>query len=392
MINGYAHADYAPVHEAFEGVLAEENAGAALAVVRNGETVVDLWGGRDPLSGDPWREDSVTLTFSVAKGIMALLVARCVQEGLLDPSAPVASYWPEFAGAGKESITVADVLTHVAGLPALPIESTQDVLDPDLLARRFAQTPPAYPPRTMRTYHILSYGLLAGELVRRVTGRDAAALLQERVAGPLGASLWLGTPPSADSRFLPVLMEPGPPPVPAPPADAAAARVCEAAQQAADQITPLFAQVDGRPGSEPVNSPEFRRALVHGGGLVADARSLARVYGACVAPVDGVRLLADETVALVSRDWLGGIPEPVCSVGAVPTTRWGLGFEISHDLAPMMGEGSFGHAGMGGRLAFAHAPSRTGFAFVGQTMRFAEPGREPRWQRLMAALAEVTPG
>lgn len=388
MIHGRVAPGFEPLQDAFAEVLREDDAGAALAVVRDGSTVVDLWGGVDPLSGRQWGTDSVTLAFSAAKGMVALLMALSIQQGELDPVAPVARYWPEFAAAGKGTITVADVLTHVAGLPSLPVSATAEFLDPLGLAARLAAVPPEYPPRSARTYHILSYGVIAGEILRRVTGRDAGTLLQERVAGRLGGALWLGLPPEQDGRYLPGLMEPVV--VPTPPLPGASA-ACWAAHRANAQITPLFERVDGALGSEPFNSPAFRRALVLGGGLVADARSLARAYGACVARVDGVRLLTDATVELASRDWQDGIAEPVCTPGAATTTRWGLGFEISHPLAPMLGSGSFGHTGMGGRLAFAHLPSRTGFAFLGQRMSFPAPGQDPRWHRLMAALRSVTP-
>lgn len=387
--HGHVHPAYAGVAEAFARVLESDAAGAALSIVVDGETVVDLWGGADPLSGRAWERESATLAFSAAKGMVALLVAQQVQAGALDPALPVAHYWPEFAAAGKECITVADVLTHVAGMPTLPIREPEDLLDPLALAARVAAAPPDYAPRSARVYHVLSYGVIAAELLRRVTGDDAATLLRERVADPLGAALWLGLPASEDRRYLPALMEPiVPPPAPAGTPESTGA-ACAAAFRSTVQIVPLFERVDGMLGTERVNGLPFRRALVPGGGLVADARALARVYGACVAPVDGVRLLDDDTVGLVSRDWLGGIREPLCLPGAAATVRWGLGFEISHALNRMLGDGSFGHSGMGGRLAFAHAPSRTGFAFVGQRMTFPPPGQDPRWARLLDALAAV---
>lgn len=386
---GYAHPDYAAVADAFARVIETDAAGAALSIVVEGETVVDLWGGADPLSGDPWQRDSATLAFSAAKGMVALLAAQQVEAGVLDPARPVAHYWPEFAAAGKARITVADVLTHAAGMPTLPIEGPEDLLDPLALAARIAARPPDFAPRSARVYHVLSYGAIVAELLRRVTGKDAATLLREEVADPLGAALWLGLPPSEDHRFLPALMEPiVPPPAPSGTPEASGS-ACAAAYRSTLQIVPLFERVDGVIGTERVNGVPFRRALVPGGGLIADARSLARVYGACVAEVDGVRLLDDDTVRLVSRDWLDGIREPLCLPEGAPTVRWGLGFEISHPLNRMLGEGSFGHSGMGGRLAFAHAPSRTGFAFVGQRMLFPPPGRDPRWALLLEALEAV---
>lgn len=393
MVDGEVSAGWEPVREAFARVVDIDEAGASLSIVQAGSTVVDLWGGSDPVTGRPWESDSVVLTFSTAKGVLALLAALAVQSGDLDPSAPVARYWPEFASNGKDRITVRDTLTHVAGLPVLPLTSVSDLATPIELAARLAEEPPAYEPRSARIYHVLSYGTLVGELLRRVTGRDIGALVTERIAEPLGrngagtpgGSMWFGLPAEQDHRLRRSLMGPAESPL-APPETAGPA--CDAAYRANAQIMPLFERVGGVMGTEPMNGPEFVRAQVGGGGLIADARSLARMYGACTAEVDGVRLLDDDTVARVTTDQLGGITEPVYLPDAVPTTRWGLGFELSHVPAPMLGEGSFGHTGMGGRLSFAHVPSRLGFSFVGQRMSFPAPGQDERWRMLLAAVEE----
>lgn len=389
MLRGEVAPGWEQLADAFAEVLTEDAGGAAVAIVHDGDLVVDLWGGTDPLTDRAWERESVVLTFSAAKGIVALLVAQQIQAGALDPRAPVARYWPEFAAAGKAEITLGDVLTHVAGVPVLPLRGLTDLLDPIDLAARLATQPPAYPPRAARVYHILSYGTILAEVLRRVTGRGLGDLLRDEVALRLDASMWFGTPASAEPRVLLSLMgpvEPAPLPEVTTGPNAAA---CDAAYRSTAQIIPVFERVDDRMGSEMMNTPAFRGAQIGGGGLVSDARSLARVYGACVAEVDGVRLLDDETVAVVSTDHLGGIAEPVCRAEAGATTRWGLGFEISHPANPMLGAGSFGHAGMGGRLAFAHAPSRLGFAFVGQRMSFPPPGEDSRWDRLLAATAAV---
>lgn len=375
--------------DAFAQVLAEDAAGAALAIVHDGDLVVDLWGGADPLTGAEWKRDSLVLAFSAAKGMVALLITQQVQAGVLDPGAPVARYWPEFAAAGKGEITLRDVLTHVAGVPVLPLRGLEDLLDPVDLATRLALQPPAYPPRSSRVYHILSYGTILAEVLRRVTGRGLGELLRDEVAAPLDASMWFGTSDEAERRVLPSLMgpvEPAPTPELTTGPSAAA---CEAAYLATAQIIPIFERIKGQIGTETMNTASFRGAQVGGGGLVADARSLARVYGACVADVDGIRLLGADAAATASSDHLHGIEEPICRADAGTTTRWGLGFEISHPANPMLGPGSFGHAGMGGRLAFAHAPSRLGFAFVGQRMSFPPPGEDGRWKRLLAATADA---
>lgn len=396
MIHGTAAAGWEPVREAFARVVELDDAGAAVSVVRDGRTVVDLWGGADPVSGDEWQSDSVVLTFSTAKGVLALLTAMEVQTGTLDPDAPVARYWPEFAQAGKASITVRDVLTHVAGLPVLPMSEITDLFDPTALAARLAAQAPAYPPRAAWIYHPLSYGTLVGELLRRTTGLGIDQLVRQRLAAPLGrsgqgsfgGSMWFGLPATEEHRRRNVHMGPAEPPASPP----AATETCAAGHLASLQVMPLLEWDGGRLGTEPMNNGAFLRAQIGGAGLVSDARSLALMYAACVADVGGVRLLDPGTAAFVASDQLHGISEPACTAGAVQTTRWGLGFEISHHAAPMLGEGSFGHAGMGGALSFASIPHRLGFSFVGQRLLFTTPGGDRRWQLLLSAVRVALTG
>lgn len=320
-VHGEVAPGWEPLADAVADVLETDAAGAAVAIVHDGDLVVDLWGGADPLSSRAWESDSVVLTFSAAKGMVALLVAQQIQAGTIDPGAPVARYWPDFAAAGKAEITVGDVLTHVAGVPVLPLHGLTDLLEPVDLAARLAAEPPAYPPRSARIYHILSYGTILAEVLRRVTGRGLGDLLSTQVASPLGASMWFGTPASAEPRVLLSLMGPvEPAPLPEVTTGPSAA-ACEAAYRSTAQIIPIFERVDDQIGTEMMNTASFRAAQIGGGGLVSDARSLARAYGACVAAVDGVRLLDDETVAVVSADHLNGIAEPVCRAGAGTTTR-----------------------------------------------------------------------
>lgn len=379
------------MRDAFARVVDSDEAGASLAIVHDGELVVDLWGGSDPLTGSAWLRDSVTLTFSTAKGILALLAAIEMQHGRLDPAYAVAHYWPEFAAAGKADITVGDVLTHTAGLPVLPIDTIDDLRDPRAVADRIAALPPSYPPRSARVYHVLSYGTLVGELLRRSSGLDIGELVQQRIAEPLGESMWFGLPEGSDARYRAALMTPVEFPA-EPGVTGPDAGPCRAAYDANLQIMPLFVRRDGTAGSEPMNGAGFLRAQVGGGGLVSHARAIAKAYGACVAETDGVRLLTDRTVAEVSSDHLGGIREPLCAPGGVPTTRWGWGFELAHPPCPMLGDGSFGHAGMGGRLSFASTRHRLGFSFVGQRMLFPEPGMDPRWAALLDAVEAVLSG
>ena len=140
---GTVAAGWEPVRAAFEANLAAgREVGAAVAVYHRGRPVVSLVGGSfDEAGSRPYTDDTLQLVFSTTKGIAALAVARCVQQGLLDYDAPVVDFWPEFGAAGKERITVAQLLSHQAGLPVVDGAVTFDeVLDWDVMWPLLAQS------------------------------------------------------------------------------------------------------------------------------------------------------------------------------------------------------------------------------------------------------------
>ncbi len=120
-IKGTCDARFQAVKEAFAQNFADfGEVGAAVAVVVDGRTVVDLWAGHaDAALSRPWQRDTIANVYSTTKGITAICAHRLADQGLLDIDAPVAKYWPEFAQAGKGEIPVRYLLSHRAGLPAV---------------------------------------------------------------------------------------------------------------------------------------------------------------------------------------------------------------------------------------------------------------------------------
>lgn len=390
-MHGHVDPRWSGVAEAFRANLdLGRDDGASLAIRVDGLTVVDVWGGRDPISGRAWEQDSVAVGFSVAKGVAAIALLQLVDDGRIELDEAVAAYWPEFAAAGKGAITVREVLTHRAGLPALDVDPIDEVLDWDRAVDALARQTPRYDARRFFVYHALSYGFLVGELVRRVSGVGFDEHVRRRIAEPLDLDLWIGAPAALEPRILPGLttdaVEPAPP--------ASDAPVCRESWRSTAQLIPIFRQVDGVAGTEPFNQPRFHAAVLPAGNAVTNARALARMYAACLAPVEGVRLLAPQTLAEASRDQAGGIREPDCAApdpwAAGAPQVWGLGFEISNPKNPMLGAGSFGHSGMGGRLGFAHPPSGLSFGLVGQRMAYPPAGElDARWVAVLDAIGEV---
>ena len=341
--------------------------GAAVAIYRDGEPVVDLWGGiADSRSGRPWQRDTVACVFSTTKGIAAICAHLLLQRGDLDLDAPVARYWPEFADAGKQDLMVRWVLTHQAGLPYVESDLTlDDVRAVEPVLRALAAQKPLWEPGTQFAYHAVTYGHLVGELVRRITGKTLGRFIAEELAEPLGSNAWLGLleEESVDLAFLE--------PMPVPPDLVAvfgeALRDVVARYRRAITLGSAlpFRLVTGEPGD--FNDRRVLAVELGGSSLVTDARSLARTYSACVSDVDGVRLLTDETAAecipMRTTDTpVFGVPPELAATA--PKTDFGLGFIAGEKLGPS----SFGHPGAGGSLAFADLDARLGFAYVPNRM------------------------
>jgi CubicO group peptidase (beta-lactamase class C family) len=174
---------FAAVSAAFAANFADRGeTGAAACLSVHGTVVADLWGGwSDAHQRRPWQRDTLVNVFSVGKGMIAACLARLAGQGQLDPDMPVARYWPEFAVSGKAAITVRQLLSHQAGLPALrALMPEGSMLDWTVMTCALAAEPPWWPPGEMHGYHVNTFGFLAGELIRRVTGMTPGTLLRRQ--------------------------------------------------------------------------------------------------------------------------------------------------------------------------------------------------------------------
>jgi len=360
-ISGFCEPGYGGVYDAFLANFKRgEEVGAACAVYVDGRPVVELWGGlADARSGRPWIESTPVVVFSVTKGLVAMLAYRLVEAGLLDLDAPVARYWPEFAEAGKGGITVRQVLSHRAGLPVIDAELTLDeALSWDPVCRALEAQRPLWAPGGAHLYHAKTFGWLAGEVIRRITGLTPGQFWRREFGDPLGLRTWIGIPESEMASVARTEMprdfgEPGT--IPTDPVVLRAGTL---------NGTYPFPGV----GSEVTfNQPAIRRAELPGGNGISTASSLARAYAACIGEVDGLRLLIDASLddALIERSAGAQWNEPPDEGGL----RWGTGFMLaSPPWQPMLGPRSFGHDGAGGQLAFADPDRGLAFAYVTNQM------------------------
>jgi CubicO group peptidase (beta-lactamase class C family) len=360
------------VGDAFRANFEHGEVGAACSVYHDGRPVVDLWGGAaDRETRRLWTRDTIVIVFSCTKGVTAICANRLIEAGRLDPDAPVASYWPEFAASGKAGITVGMVLSHRAGLAAVDGELTiEDLVDWYPVVAAIAAQAPNWEPGTAHGYHSRSFGWIVGELIRRVTGRMPGAVVADELARPLGLDFFLGVPESEDARIATVY-----------PAPEARALV----ELAAADPTTLFARVMTGPSNllhydERWNTRQLRGAQLPSSNGHGDARSLARLYAACLGPIDGVRLLSDDSldratvVRSSGKDLVLGQP-----------LTFGLGFSLPPTLGPGAGPRSFGHAGAGGSLAYADRDRGLAFAYVMNQMRLGTAEGDQRAARLSAA-------
>ena len=207
-LHGTIKPGFEPVGEAFLANFADGfEVGASVSVVHRGETVVDIWAGHSDMERTkPWDRDTITNVWSSTKTMMFLVLLELADKGALSLHDPVRAHWPEFAANGKESVTVAHLMAHTAGLPGWdrPMQPS-DFYDHDLCATALAAQAPWWEPGTASGYHAISQGYLIGELVRRVTGVSLGTYFRTTFAEPLGADFHIGTPAECDARISNVI-------------------------------------------------------------------------------------------------------------------------------------------------------------------------------------------
>ncbi len=207
-ISGFTAPGFEPVQEAFEANFAEDTElGAGFAAYLDGALIVDLKGGyADRKKQNAWTDETIVPVYSTTKPIAALVLASVIEALPAGYETPVADVWPEFGANGKDTVTIAQMVSHQAGLPGFvdPVDPGL-WLDPDACAAALAPLAPLWEPGTAHGYHPLSWGYLIGELVRRIDGRSLGTILREDIAGPAGIDFQIGTPESEHHRVAEIM-------------------------------------------------------------------------------------------------------------------------------------------------------------------------------------------
>lgn len=333
--------------------------GASLCVIQDGEVLADIWGGwADTDLTVPWERDTILPVWSISKVMTNLAALVLVDRGLLNVDAPVAHYWPEFAAAGKESVTVAHLLAHSSGVSgwSQPV-TADDVFDWDRSTAMLAAQEPWWAPGSAPGYHLLNQGHLVGEVIRRVTGDMPGRWFAREIAEPLDADFHIGLAAEHDHRVSPISTP-------------------HMLDVDTSVVTPDGITVRTFTGpflhAGEANTERWRRAEIPAANGHGNARSIARVQALIShgGEIDGVRLLSPETIDTILQPRAEGM-DVVLNV----PTRFGLGWHLPlPEMMPSVPTGrSCYWGGLGGsvvvndldrRLTIAYAMNRMIFEYA----------------------------
>jgi CubicO group peptidase (beta-lactamase class C family) len=296
-----------------------DDVGASVAIFLHGEPVVDIWGGYvDEAHSAPWESDTLTNVWSTTKTMTFITALILHDRGELDFSAPVATYWPEFAAAGKEKVEVRHLMGHTAGLSGweTPL-AAEDLADWEKCTSALAAQTPWWEPGTASGYHAVTQGFLIGEVVRRITGESIGNWFAREVAKPLEADFYIGLPESEDHRVSNV--------IPPPPPDASAF---------GDAIPEFLVKTFMNPpiDASMAHHGWWRRAEIPAANGQGNARSVATVQSVIAGrgQARGVRLFSEKTADVIFDVQADGTDK----VLGVPL-RFGMGYGLSNPEMPL---------------------------------------------------------
>lgn len=370
-IHGSCADGFDGVRHAFERNFAErDEIGAAVAVWVDGDLAVNLWGGSaDAARTRPWREDTLAPVYSGTKGLTSTCVHLLADRGEIDVDAPVATYWPEFGQAGKESITLRMVMSHRSGVIGPRKRLTpEQTLDWREVCKRLAAAEPWWAPGTAQGYHMATFGFILGEVVRRVTGRTVGQYLRTEIAEPLGIDVHIGLPAAEHHRCAEMINKPYV-------SDLFSYMPRDAGTLADHPMTAASVAADFIPDDEVARTDirSWRSAEFPGTNGHVSALGMATFYNALAQE----KLLSGERMEMV-RVSQGGFETDLCLGRRVADHGWGVGYMLNQRRVAGPNPSIFGHGGSGGSFAFVDLEHRIGFSYVMNQFDATKANADPR--------------
>ncbi|MDA9315450.1 beta-lactamase family protein [Gammaproteobacteria bacterium] len=378
IISGYCDPNFLEIEDIFsKSIESNHETGASVAIEYQGKLIVDLFGGHtDAAKKNPWNENTLVNVFSVTKGVTAACVAMLIDQGKLDVNSKVSQYWPEYACNGKENTKVMDFLCHrsnnFAFRNGIPVDSWQNW---DTFTKALAEQKPFGEPGSSQGYHALTFGWLVGEIVKRVDGRDVGTFFKEEIADPFNINFKIGLSDEdlvncadmlmfdndntkssffSSIKYVPDFLLPR--------------QIKNLKKSLIDEHFKLAFQKRRGDDKNNVNSIDWRKAQIPSANGHGTSAGLAKLYGILSTGCErnGYKLMSPETLRHSYQPHSSG-PDSVLFGSDI---SFGIGFEIAGEevpkgnFAPRFMGSMFGHAGIGGAVAFGDAKKEIGFSFL----------------------------
>ena len=348
-IHGECDPQFSKVKETFEKLYLEDREiGSCFAVYKDGNPLVNLWGGfLDKDKTKPWQKDNLVTVYSTTKGVAAFCIALAMEKGLLKYEEKVSTYWPEFSSNGKEDITIGMLMSHQAGICSPETRNVEDYYNQSLMAEKLAGMTPIWEPGTASGYHSMTFGWLTSELILRVTGKSLGTFFREEVGDQHEIDFFIGLPESEDHRVAELV-----------PFDIVRSENSE--QQQVELTDAQKSQRNSAGTLDIQNTKAWRQAEIPSANGQGNAGGLAKLYSLIVPEDNSLKLLKDDTVNQMTTMQIEG-RDLVLAV----QVRWGVGFILNkHKIIYGPVEGAFGHSGYGGSCAFGDPENKIGVSYV----------------------------
>ena len=312
-----------------------EEVGASFAVYQGGACLIDLYGGyRDRDKKNKWDQDTIVNVHSTSKGIVAMIVAKLIDEGNLELNKNVSDYWPEFSELGKENIKVKTLLSHQAGLYGLrqSIDET-DFYNWDYVVDLLAKQEPYHKPEEKICYHPKTIGFLVGELIKRVTNKSVGKNLEDLLNHPLKTKCFIGTPLTYHDNIAELI------------SSESLRQAFSNPQNVDEYLITAFLNPANR--TKTANTKQWRLAEIPAMNCHTNSRSLARIYDYFLSHLSN-KFISPKTFNLLTSVAVSGEDHVMKS-----PMQWSYaGYSVGGGKLFGNSSKAFGHTGWGGSMAF----------------------------------------